>query len=407
MTDPDWSKIHQELSEIAVRLNSAASDCEEGVVLVKDVKRSYLLFDRRVRRALPEESRPAKLYDRLASTSIVWPASVDRYASAPVCGYYRILLTALGKTMEAIERDSPVTGVIPEASEFFLRTQPYQRFAVDATSVKSLLAVEFFDGVLDCYCPGCQRHTVYKSTVTLPDVGHAMMPQEPESVSDLLERHSKAWFCPPGESSYKEMTFSEYGLMDRLIVSRFRCTRDAQHELVFFSRVNDRQFSKVGQDPSIADLELPEVQKYRSVLKDQYTEFTKAVGLAAHGVGIGSFMYLRRIFENLIEEAHRAAEAGPSWNEEEYRRSRMSEKIGLLADHLPEFLVDNREIYGILSTGIHELTEEDCLKYYSQVRIGIELILDEKLQDIEKRKKLAAASRDLKTITQNLRTSEG
>jgi hypothetical protein len=42
--------------------------------------------------------------------------------------------------------------------------------------------------------------------------------------------------------------------------------------------------------------------------RKRYKKFTKGLGLAAHGVGIGSFVYLRRIFENLIEEAHTATQ---------------------------------------------------------------------------------------------------
>jgi hypothetical protein len=42
---------------------------------------------------------------------------------------------------------------------------------------------------------------------------------------------------------------------------------------------------------------------------DAYREFGKAVGLGAHGVGIGAVVYLRRIIESLIEEAHQTAKS--------------------------------------------------------------------------------------------------
>ena len=38
----------------------------------------------------------------------------------------------------------------------------------------------------------------------------------------------------------------------------------------------------------------------------------------------------------------------------------MDEKIVMLRTELPQFLVDNREWYGLVSKGIHELTEEEC-----------------------------------------------
>lgn len=116
-------------------------------------------------------------------------------------------------------------------------------------------------------------------------------------------------------------------------------------------------------------------------------EFTKAIGLAANGVGIGSFVYLRRIFENLIEEAHTKAKVRPGWDEEFYNKQRMSERIELLKDYLPEFLVENKSLYSILSVGIHSLEEDECLAHFEHVKLAIELILDEKVEKYKKRRK--------------------
>ena len=40
---------------------------------------------------------------------------------------------------------------------------------------------------------------------------------------------------------------------------------------------------------------------------------------------------------------------------------------------------------------IHELSEEDCLKHFETLRIGIELILDERIEQCERERKIAAA----------------
>ena len=45
----------------------------------------------------------------------------------------------------------------------------------------------------------------------------------------------------------------------------------------------------------------------------------------------------------------------------------MDEKIKTLTGYLPPFIVEQNSIYGILSKGIHELSEEDCLKYYTVI----------------------------------------
>ena len=42
---------------------------------------------------------------------------------------------------------------------------------------------------------------------------------------------------------------------------------------------------------------------------------------------------------------------------------------------MPEILIKNTTIYGILSKGIHELSEEDCRKYFPVVKECIYQIL--------------------------------
>lgn len=161
---------------------------------------------------------------------------------------------------------------------------------------------------------------------------------------------------------------------------------------------------KIGQHPSVADFQIPYAARYRKILdEERYKEFTRGLGLAAHGVGIGSFVYLRRIFENLMEEAHTAAQQDTGFSEDKYRDVRMEEKIELLRGHLPPFLVKNKSIYGILSKGIHELTERECLLYFEPLLVGIELILDEKLEESEKKRKALEAEAAIQKINQQIK----
>lgn len=163
-------------------------------------------------------------------------------------------------------------------------------------------------------------------------------------------------------------------------------------------------FLKVGQYPSIADLHISKVKNYDKVLpNEKIREMSRAIGLAANGVGIGSFVYLRRIFEYLIEDAKSSASKDAGWDEKIYLQSRMVEKIEILKDHLPQFLVTNKNMYGILSSGIHELTEQDCLKYFEAVKVGIEIILDEKVEKLSKEKKIIEANKKLATILQEVK----
>jgi hypothetical protein len=98
---------------------------------------------------------------------------------------------------------------------------------------------------------------------------------------------------------------------------------------------------KIGQTPSLADIARPDTAKYLKALGNKaLSELNKAIGLAAHGVGIGSYIYLRRVFESLVEDAHQKAAMREDWGEEAYQRGRMNERVALLRHDLPEFLVE-------------------------------------------------------------------
>ena len=133
-----------------------------------------------------------------------------------------------------------------------------------------------------------------------------------------------------------------------------------------------------------------------------YQEFSKAIGLASPGVGIGSFVYLRRLFENLILEAYNS-NLKDSIEKKEFFTKRMDEKIELLKEYLPEFLVENKSLYSILSVGIHSLSENDCLNYFEAVKVGIELVLDEKLEILRKKEKAVKAKKSLGTIKEKIK----
>ncbi len=180
-------------------------------------------------------------------------------------------------------------------------------------------------------------------------------------------------------------------------IVKIKCKRsdDVFRYDIFWNPVSDHLI-KIGQHPSVADFHISEIKQYKKLLSNEkLKELTRAIGLAANGVGIGSFVYLRRVFEHLIAEAYESCLTDGLVTEEQYNRSRMDQKIQLLAAHLPEFLVQNKSMYSVLSLGIHELDENTCLAHFDTLRVGIEIILDEKLDELKKRTKIEEARRKL------------
>jgi len=172
------------------------------------------------------------------------------------------------------------------------------------------------------------------------------------------------------------------------------CKQSGDKMIIFFKETGEG-VTKVGQIPSLADLRFAEVaDKYEKQLSEEdLKNYKMAIFGHAHGVGIGSFVYLRRIFENLITETFVLHGVKLGIKAKDFRQLHMEKKVDALKSVLPSQLVDMKLAYGILSKGLHELTEEECLKYFLPIRLSIELILDQK---IDRDKAIKVALHDIK-----------
>lgn len=183
------------------------------------------------------------------------------------------------------------------------------------------------------------------------------------------------------------------------------CKRDGKTALKFFVVVfDDGSLMKIGQHPSLADIQFAEIgQKYKKHLSEiDLKNYKKSIGLYAHGAGAGSFVYLRRIFENLILETYQKHKEEIEVKENDFQKKWMEEKVEVLKTFLPSQLLEMKSIYGILSKGVHELSEEECLNYFSPIKLSIILILDQKIEKAEKENKDKLVKKELQIINQNI-----
>lgn len=89
--------------------------------------------------------------------------------------------------------------------------------------------------------------------------------------------------------------------------------------------------------------------------------------------------------------AYNKAEKEGTVDVDAFLKSRIVERIKMLKNYLPEDMVENASVYGILSKGVHELDEKTCIGAYSLMRETIVMILEGMLAQKEmdeKRKKL-------------------
>jgi len=205
--------------------------------------------------------------------------------------------------------------------------------------------VLFFNGQIDAYCIECGKESTFRRS------------NPPNSYDDYSEERDPI----------SEMEFYMY------------CIRNHNHEIEIILKHDGNSFQKIGQYPSPFLLNQGNSIKYKTILGKKYNEFNKAIGLWSYHFGIGAFVYLRRIFEDWIEQAHQEAKSWEDWSEELYFKQSMEEKIKLLKNILPKFLVDNRALYSVLSKGIHELEEDECYNIFPTAKKCIEMVLNEKM----------------------------
>lgn len=260
--------------------------------------------------------------------------------------------------------------LLPSIVELCLEYPLYKSISLDEQHNEQLNEILYYQGQLDTYCLNCARESIFQAK-------------------------NKQW--------YRKDSLINDNLSFSLL---FNCNRNSAHHICFYFQIHDKKLTKVGQFPSIADLVKPNLKKYKKILPDQqFRELSKGTGLAAHGVGIGSFVYLRRVFEYLVEEAHKEAQTNKGWDEDLYIRSRVTDKIDLLKEKLPDILIENKALYGILSKGIHELTEEECLDIFPIMEMGIELILDDVAAQKERDSKTKKFSQHIHSLKQTLSNS--
>ena len=242
---------------------------------------------------------------------------------------------------------------------------------------ESLLELVTEKFAIKMYCPYCNDFSIFKfSKCNIDEV-------DKDKALRLKISNAKAMAGSTGMSEFNDCTKS---LLKHLVLE---CACDTTHNLRYYFVTEDDLIIKVGQYPSIAEIQFPQLNKYNNLLKEYSSEFKRSLGLFSHGIGIGSFIYLRRIFEFVIENVHNQVKTKEGWNEEEYKNLHLEDKIKACEKFYPVFPEAlnkyKMQIYGILSKAVHCLEEEECLKLYPAVQYVIERILD---NEIEKKQKV-------------------
>ena len=268
-------------------------------------------------------------------------------------------------------------------ADFLQKSGLYEEIEVTKENIFHLIDLINGEVKIDEYCPSCGENRVfamqpmeyYKQTEFHVTYVPAFIAKELEFLQQFIYEKT---IENEDVSSTIEWNWKNQELDDtvRVMVFSFVCLMENSHRIDYIVLSDGCKIKKIGQYPSVADLSFPELKEYRKILsKQDEKEFRRAIGLHAQGIGIGSFVYLRRIFERIIDAAKQKAIAAGTLDEQAYKAEHVDERIKMLADYLPKALVESTVFYGIVSKGIHELSEDECIAYFPVLREFIFMIL--------------------------------
>lgn len=172
------------------------------------------------------------------------------------------------------------------------------------------------------------------------------------------------------------------------------CKRIHYYTLMF----KGNTVTKIGQYPSLASKEEHEIQKYKglNVIKKYYIELVRSVNAYSQHMGIASFVYLRRIYEHMVEKEYAKLpdtikKSNASFDE---KMKAVDNKMHIIP---PELDSQKSKIYSVLSKGIHEYEEDECYELYPAMRTIIILMLENYLSDKESKQQLKEIEKTLKS----------
>lgn len=269
----------------------------------------------------------------------------------------------------------------PTFEKIFLEDPLYTKYSIYDFEVDEIINILFYFQnsnyfnkykTIDNYFKVCKKNTTFISEYSDSFKVKELFAQLSENSND--------------KSKFNIINFfSTYNTIERV----FKCSRseENEHNLHFIFRIENSVLIKIGQSPSIADLINIDIKKYRKFNEEIYKELNTAIGLSAHGLGIAPYVYLRRVIENHIlkPKLEELVQNGKICNDDIFK-SDFKNKLKLAKDSLPEFLINNPNIYSILSKGIHSLDENECKKIFPILKQSIMIILDQEIEKSEREK---------------------
>jgi hypothetical protein len=311
-----------------------------------------------------------------------------------------------------------------------------ENFLENAPPYKSVKITPFlpeFVGLIEVavqlFCDVCggERTFTYRRNTSqtnsmFPELSHQLMKQAPQ---------------PPSSGEFQQkvvvIKHDSPACFSDLKLSCAKCG----NRVFFGLMVKGSEITKTGQYPMFTDLRTRGFVKYKSLkmIKKHYPELEKSVKCISQKMGIGAFAYLRRIYESFIDAKYKALPEEskiPTKDSKdtladklkaiEATKTTIPPELGSLIEPMYQALLEENKIptkdnkdarhsfadklkaveaveavippeldsvkkslYSVLSKGLHEYDEAECLELYDAVLLAVEHILQIELNKKERR----------------------
>ena len=215
---------------------------------------------------------------------------------------------------------------------------------------------------LELYCPICKEKRIFKCG-DIDKIGYGLN-------ADLTTRN--------------KAVLTESNL---LIIYKFSCEYNHRFKMIM-ETLGDNELIKIGQFPSpmfFSDKINNDV--FKILDKNEKSYYMLSVKSHNNNLNIASFVYLRRVFESLLEKAIKQSNTNFDGMKTKDKIKHLV-KEGLLNDMLMN--TGYNVLYSLLSDGVHNLSEEQCKEQYELLKSAVEIILEDEIykRNLEKRKKI-------------------
>lgn len=290
------------------------------------------------------------------------------------------------KQSTTVKTDLPEYRTLSER-DIIINLPLYQKIMVDPLMVGRLLNFLSSDSmiednssrvVFDSFCPKCKKESTFRDLFTNRDISSTNLNVNLDYQKNRIVTN-----------------FTLARLNEYVFIKEYMCSRNHSHIHSFYFLFDGKHLTKVGQTlPPTASFAI-ESKKYAKYFPSIQKELFISMKLYSDSLGVAAILYLRRIFEKLINKAATEYLLSHPEDEVKIKEARMADRIDILKDVLPDFLVENKSMYSILSSAVHELEEDVCLSAYPFIKDSILLILDQEIERISTKNKKNLLTKEL------------